>query len=368
MTIDREKFLTALNAVKAGLSPREFIEQSSCFVFQDGMVMTFNDEVSCRIKIPIDIEGAIQAQALLDILGKVEDEELMVRVAEEDSELQFKGKGKVFGVTMDAEIYLPTADVEMPVEEDWQKLPKEFTESVSLVERCASKDSSKFRLTCIHLAPDFIEACDNMQAMRCQVDTGMKKSVLVRATSLAHICELGMDRVAMTESWIHFENESGLIFSCRRYNDEYIKLDSLLEFEGKPLTFPKGLDKAAERAAVFAMDKAGDPLVTITLERDRLKLEGEGISGWYRESKDVTYDGPDMEFMIDPSLMMRIAERYSDAQISDEKLRITGKSGDTKWEYITVLAAADDEHEEREPAPEKEKKGKGKREERDERD
>jgi hypothetical protein len=75
-----------------------------------------------------------------------------------------------------------------------------------------------------------------------------------------------------------------------------------------------------------------------------------------------------MEFMIDPSLMMRIAERYSDAQISDEKLRITGKSGDTKWEYITVLAAADDEHEEREPAPEKEKKGKGKREERDERD
>lgn len=347
MTIDREKFLTALNAVKAGLSPREFIEQSSCFVFQDGMVMTFNDEVSCRIKIPIEVEGAIQAQSLLDILGKVEDEELMVRVAEEESELQFKGKGKVFGVTMDAEIYLPTSEVEMPLEEDWRDLPKEFTESVGLVQHCASKDSSKFRLTCIHLAPDFIEACDNMQAMRCMVDTGLRKSVLVRASSLAHICELGMDRVAMTESWIHFENESGLIFSCRRYNDEYIKLDSLLEFEGKPLTFPKGLDKAAERAAIFAMDKAGDPLVTITLKTDKLKLEGEGISGWYRESKDVTYDGPDMEFMIDPSLMMRIAERHSDAQISGEKLRISGK--DDKWEYITVLAAAEEEHEEREP-------------------
>jgi DNA polymerase III sliding clamp (beta) subunit (PCNA family) len=366
MTIDREKFLTALNSVKAGLSPREFIEQSSCFVFQDGMVMTFNDEVSCRIKVPIDVEGAIQAQSLLDILGKVEDEELMVRVSEEDSELQFKGKGKVFGITMDAEIYLPISDVETPEDDEWKKLPKEFTESISLVERCASKDSSKFRLTCIHLAPDLMEACDNMQAMRCWIDTGLAKSVLVRATSLAHICELGMDLIAMTESWVHFKNQSGLIFSCRRYNDEYIRLDPLLEFEGKPLTFPKGLDKAAERAAVFATDKAGDPLVRITLEQDRLKLEGEGISGWYREAKAVAYDGPNMEFMIDPELMRKIAERYSDAQISDEKMRITGKTTETKWEYITVLATPEERESHEEPAEEEtERKGKDKREERD---
>lgn len=344
-TIDREKLLTALNAVKAGLSPREFIEQSSCFVFRDKQVMTFNDEVSCRIDIPLDIEGAIQAQKLLDILGKVEDEELLVEDRRENGELLFKGKRKKFAVTKDEEIFLPIDDIEMPEKKDWKDLSKEFTESIALAKHCASNDSGKFRLTCIHLSPETIEASDNMQAIRCWVDTGLKKSVLVRASSLAHICELGMDQIALTESWIHFRNQSELIFSCRRYSDEYVKLDDVLDFKGESLTFPKGLSKAADAAAIFAMDKAGDPLVTVILRRDDLTLEGVGISGWYEQFEEVVYDGPDMEFSIPPDLLKRLAERYNKAEVSSEKMRITGKTSGTEWEYVTVLASPDEEKE-----------------------
>jgi len=44
MKINRQEFLDSLEMVKAGLSPREFIEQSSCFAFKEGEVLTFNDE------------------------------------------------------------------------------------------------------------------------------------------------------------------------------------------------------------------------------------------------------------------------------------------------------------------------------------
>lgn len=338
MKVDRLKLLEDLEMVKAGLSPREFIEQSSCFVFDDGNVMTFNDEVACRKDIGLSVTGAVQATALLAILEKIDDPELLVR-ENGDGELEFRGKRKGFGITKDAEIFLPIDRVETP--EKWRDLPKEFVEAIGLVQHCVSTDESRFLLTCIHLAPEWIESCDNLQIMRVQVHTGLKGSVLVRGTSLAHITSLGMDQVSLTKSWIHFKNQQGLIFSCRRYSEDYPSLDKLIAFKGHPIVIPKGLADASDRAAIFAMDKAGDPLMTVTIKEGRIRIKGEGLSGWYKEEKRVNYEGPPMEFLIAPELLKHISANYSDAQLTDNKLKVVGGG----WEYVTVLGQKQDEEE-----------------------
>jgi DNA polymerase III sliding clamp (beta) subunit (PCNA family) len=339
MRIERETFLSDLNTVKAGLSPREFIEQSSCFVFQDEYVMTFNDEVACRKKIGLDITGAIQAASLLAILEKMDDPELMVE-ENDKGELEFKGKRKSFAVTKDAEIFLPVDKVETP--EKWRELPKEFTEAVGLVQHCVSTDESRFLLTCIHLHPDYIEACDNLQVMRCQIKTGLKDSVLVRGTSLAHIVSLGMDKIALTKAWIHFRNQQGLVFSCRRYAEDYPSLDKVIHCKGHPMVIPKGLAQASERAAIFAVDKAGDALVSVTIKEGRIRIVGEGLSGWFKEVKKVNYSGPPMQFFIAPELLKYVSEKYKNAQITEDKLKVVGGS----WEYATVLGKPRSEEDE----------------------
>lgn len=342
MKINREDFLNSLNMVKGGLSPREFVEQSSCFVFQEGVVMTFNDEVACRKEVGIDVTGAVQATALLDILGKIDDPELMVR-ENEQGELEFKGKGKGFGITKEKEIFLPIDKVESP--ENWHDLPKEFTEAVGMVQHCVSKDETKFLLTCVHVGPEFIEACDNLQIMRCKVKTGLKKSILIRGTSLGHITELGMDQVALTRSWLHFKNQAGLIFSCRRYSaEDYHSLDSLIDVEGVPMVIPKGMADASDRAAVFAADKSGEPLVTVSLSNGVIRIVGRGVSGWYKQVNKVAYEGASMSFLIAPGLLKHIATRYADAQLSDDKLKVTGGH----WEYVTVLGRPKEEQESKE--------------------
>jgi len=353
MRIERDKFLSTLELVKAGLSPREFIEQSSCFVFQDGMVMTFNDEVACRMGVGIDVTGAVQANALLDILGKIEDPELKVR-QNDKGELEFRGQMKGFGVTMDKEIFLPIDRVEMP--EKWHPLPKEFTEAIGLVRHCVSSDESRFILTCVHLAPDFIEACDNLQVMRVKIKTGLKRSVLVRGTSIAHITSLAMTQIAMTQAWVHFKNEAGLVFSCRRYTEEYPSVDKVMDVKGHPITIPKGLKEAAERAAVFATDRSGDALVNINLSSGRLAVTGDGLSGWYKEVKSIVYDGPGMVFVISPELLKHIAEQYQEAVISPGRLKVAGGV----WDYVTVLGKPKEEEEggeEEDPKPRKKSKG-----------
>lgn len=302
----------------------------NCYAFKDGMVMTFNDEIACRMETGLDITGAVQAQALLGILEKLDDPELKVR-ENDKGELEFRGKRKAFGITKDAEIFLPIDKVETP--KDWKELSKEFTEAVALVQHCVSTDESRFLLTCIHLHPEYVESCDNLQIIRVDLKTGLKESILVRGTSLAHITSLAMDKIALTKSWIHFKNQQGLIFSCRRYSEDYPSLDKLIDFKGHSIVIPKGLAAASDRAAVFATDKAGDPLMSVTISNGVIRILGEGLSGWYKEVKKVAYEGPPLEFLIAPELLKHISAQYSDAQITDTKLKVLGGS----WVYCTVL-------------------------------
>jgi len=352
MQINREQLISDLEMVKAGVSPREFIEQSSCFIFQDGYVMTFNDEVYCKKETCLTgVTGAVQAAALMSILEKLTEPELKVR-ENEKGELEFRGKKKGFGIVKDAEIFLPVDRVETP--EKWKSLPPEFTEAIGLVQHCVSKDENKFLLTCVHLHPEYIEACDNLQIMRCRMTTKLKSSVLVRGTSLQHLTSLAMDKIALTESWIHFRNQSGLIYSCRRYAEEYPNLDGILSVKGHAIVIPKGLSEASDRAAVFAADKAGDPLMTVALRDGLIRLTGEGLSGWYKEIKKASYHGPPMEFVIAPELLKHISDKHSDAVISQDKLKVKGGT----WEYVTVLGRKSnktEEEAEEAPAPKKKK-------------
>jgi DNA polymerase III sliding clamp (beta) subunit (PCNA family) len=278
----------------------------------------------------------------MSILEKMDDPELMVR--ENDAgELEFRGKRKAFGVTKDAEIFLPVDRVEKP--KKWEALSKDFTEAVGLVQHCVSKDESKFSLTCIHLHPQHVEACDNYQILRCKVKTGIgDEPILVRGSSLSPIVNLAMDRICITPKWMHFRNQDGLIYSCRRYAEDYPTLDKQIGFKGHHITIPKGLAEASDRAAIFAFDKTGEALVEVSIKDDKIRIIGRGLSGWFKEIKSIKYSGPPMEFNIAPELLKHVSEKYTDAQITDGRLKVTGGS----WEYVTVLGQPKAEEEEEE--------------------
>jgi len=331
MKIKREKFLNDLNAVKAGLSSKEFLEQSTSIVLQEeGTIVTFNDEVCCRKSTSLKgVSGAVHAQTLYEIIERMDDEFLEVR--ESDGELEFAGKRKAFGVVKEKEIHLPIDRVEMP--KAWRELPKEFAEAVQLVKHCVGTDENQFLLTCIHINADMIEACDNYQMMRCTVKTGLDRSVLVRGASLASIVPFAMESISLTKSWIHFKNSDGLMYSCRRYTEDYPSLESLLALKGHSIVIPRGLADASERAAVFGSEKTTTPMISVHLRQGKLKLKGENLMGWYREVRKVDYSGPEMEFVISASLLKHVSENYSDAKIGDDKLKVSGG----QWEYVTAL-------------------------------
>lgn len=331
MKIDRAELLRKLEAVAPGLAIKEAVEQSSCFVFAGGRVVTFNDEIACGIDCDLGFTGAVAARPLLDLLAKMAEAEVDVEAT--DNELIVKGKRRRAGITMEAEITLPIGSVEQP--EAWVDMDPEFADAIGVVQHCASKDANNFHLTCVHVTPDCVEACDNFQLARYPLATGVTEACLVKRDSVKHVTGLGMTEVAETKTWLHFRNPVGLTLSVRRELGDFENLDKILESDGTRCTLPGGLAEAVDKAEIFSAENSENNIVTIELKSGQLRLRGMGPNGWYEERKDVTWENDPMSFNMAPKLLVDITARTNDCYIAPGRLKIDGG----KFTYVTCLGA-----------------------------
>lgn len=336
MRVKREALLQELESVQPGLSQRDIVEQSSCFVFQNGQVLTFNDEIACAHKTCLTkLTGAVRAGPLMSMLRKLGEDELDVDPYE--GELILRGKGRKFGVTMENEILLKIHAVEPPGE--FKKLPEDFSEAITLVHQCAHNDQTKGKITCVHIHPKWMEALDNDQLIRYKLKTGVPFPLLIRKDSVKHVPALGMTEMAVGETWCHFRNSSGLVLSCRRYLDDFPDINTYLDVAGVATTLPKGLGEATDKAEVFSAENQDNNQVLVELRPGKLRVMGQGVSGWYSEVKQLKYTGEALSFLIAPKLLMEIIKRHNDVEIAPERLKVDGG----KFIYVTCLGVAGEE-------------------------
>lgn len=336
--VNKDEFLGRLDQVKAGLSPKEIVEQSSCFAFADGDVFTFNEEVACRVKsgLPKEFRGAVKAEPLLNLLRKLKEDELDLDLKKE--ELVVTGKRRKAGIRTEAEVLLPVDAVEKP--KGWVKVSPDFADAVQIVRECAGKDQTNFVFTCVHMTPKFMEACDNFQLTRYKIATGVEGDVLVRADALKHVADMGVTDVCVTPAWVHFKGDGNAVMSCRRIDEKFPDLTDILNTHGDKAVLPKALQEAVETAEIFSSENADHNHVKIELRADRLRIRGQGASGWYSEVKQIKYAGKPMAFMVGPKLIAELVRRTTDCEISkDHRLRVDGG----KWVYVACLEKVEEE-------------------------
>ena len=338
MKINREEFLKQLESVMPGLSPKEIIEQSSCFVFIDKMVHTYNDEISCSQESLLKVDGAVPALPFISILRKLEEDELDIKINDENSELLIRGKKRRAGIRIDSKVLLPIEEVDKP--KKWKELPANFADAIAIVQPCAGNNEAQFNMTCIHLTPDWIEACNNHQVARFKIKMDISKSTLVRKESLRHILSLDMTEFSETKHWIHFRNPTGLVLSCRYFIEDYPSDDitEVLKVRGTKLVLPKGLREAIEKAEVFSAENVEGNDVSVRIQPGELRIEGKGISGWFRESKKLEYDGKDLEFTIPSKLLSELVKQYNKCEVTENRLKVRGG----KFTYVTTLGVVEE--------------------------
>jgi len=340
MRINREEFLKQLESVLPGLSTKEVIEQSSCFVFQDGNVYTFNDEIACSQNSSLKIEGAVPAMPFISILRKLQEEELEIGMNDGETYVIIKGKQKQSGINMEKDILLPIDAVDKP--KKWKDLPDNFADAVLIVKDCAGNNQAQFAMTCIHISPRWIEACNNHQVTRYKIKTDVSESVLIRKESLKHIVSLDMIKFSETKHWIHFKNSDGLTLSCRHFVESYPSNDitKILKVKGEPLVLPKGLKEVVEKAQIFSSENTEENEVIVNIKRGKFKITGKGVSGWYTEIRKSKYDGESLQFTISPKLLVEIVQRHNECEITSNRLRVKGE----RFVYVTVLGMLEEKN------------------------
>ena len=345
--VNRAELLKSLEAVQPGLSPKDIVEQSASFVFtEDGLVTTFNDELAVRRKssLPKGFRAAVTAAPLLAILRKLPDDDLEVEEAE--GELIFSGKKRKAGIRMDAEIILPIDKVEKP--EEWRKLPEDFISAIKVVQDCATKDETHWILTCVHIHPKWLEACDNYQITRFKLKTGFEKPCLVRRDAIKHVTMLEMTEISETPHWFHFRNGTGLTLSCKRHMEEYPDTSGILSQDGNdwyPAKLPRGLADAVERSEIFSAEDADNNVVQVELfPSGKARIKAIGNTGWYQEVKSIEYSGAQLNFRIAPNMLVKIVKEHNDCLVSADKIRVNGG----KFTFVSCLSNNEEPKKEKE--------------------
>lgn len=322
MHVNRSDLLKVLESVSPGLSSKDLVEQSTCFAFKDGRVFTFNDEIACTRECELTFTGAVKSKPLLDILVKMEEEQ--VEVVVEQGTLIVKGARRdKASIRMEDSVELPIDDVEIP--DDFTRLDKDFIEAIRNVVTCCSKEESEFNLTCVHLTEGYVEACDRYQAARYPIDLPFNEC-LVRGVSLARVLPFGVDEVCATDSWLHFRNQSGLTFSVRKYEEAYKDIGELFGDPGDAdmVRMPKAatLEKVVDKARIFSSDNLLGNKVHVKLAQGKVLIVGEGAYGDYKGQREAQYDGPPLHFVIDPTRLMDISKLELDCYVLPDRMGV----------------------------------------------
>jgi DNA polymerase III sliding clamp (beta) subunit (PCNA family) len=220
---------------------------------------------------------------------------------------------------MDKDIVLPIKEVEQP--KTWKKLPDNFITALTMVRGCASTDESKFHLTCVHLNPDYIEACDNYQLAHFKMKLPVSKAVCVRSDALQYVVQSDMKAVSQGRTWIHFRNAEGLTISCRQYKEKYPDLSFMQKIKGQKCLLPKVLALSMDRSNVYSSQNP-DNYVTIQLQKNTIIAEAVGLHGRLKEQHRVKYNGPEIKFRIPPDLFVEVIKRSVKCIVSKTHIKI----------------------------------------------
>jgi hypothetical protein len=333
MKINKTQLLAALETVKPGLANRELIEQSTSFAFMDDRIVTYNDEISISHPIEgLEIVGAINANELYNLLGKLKKEEIDLTVT--DSELLIKCGSAKAGLTLQSEITLPIGEIGKKGK--WKAIPEDLLKAMSFVMGCAVKDMSQPILMCVHVnKAGYVEASDSYRISKMILNEELPvKTFLIPASSVAKVVKMNPVKIAEGDGWIHFKTENGSTISCRVFsNDSFPDTSPFLKVKGTAFVFPDLTKDILEKAAIFCKKDGLHENINITLDAGKFSIKSQSESGWFEETVKIKYTGDTIVFSLPPATLKYILTETLECSVSNEKMIFAGEN----WVYVTSL-------------------------------
>lgn len=329
MKVKREDFVGLLTSVQPGLATREVLQQTQSFIFTDGMIVTYNDEISVRRPTPFGAEfvGAVKSDELFKLMRRMKSD--VIDITLEGKEFHVRTKSSAAGIACEAEIVAPINEIQCPTNDSdaWAPLPENFIDAVRFCHTSVGQNMTRPLLTCIHFGPDRAESTDTFRITVFTLKQGkpLATPFLVPGAVVKHLTAYKLKDYCVHNGWLHLKTLDGAVFSCRTYTDPYPDVNKALNVEGREFVLPDGLDETVQRAVVFVEGEefSVDKKIEISVKAKQVMVKSKGANGWFKEVLSSTYDGESFTFFISPAFLVEAYRMARTCIIGDGRLKMS---------------------------------------------
>lgn len=338
--MERTKLLNALKAVAPGVAKGgALLPGADSFIFQDGYIKSYNNHLSVLYPYDTGVEAVVKAAEVIKVMEKMSNV---------DIKMEIKGNSLDItdGVTTLSMRLIETeaADLiaSLALEDlDWLSLPKDFTKALSMCLASVSRNITYGALVGIRVNANDVMSSDNFRATWVTISEAMAPFTIPEGAVVDLLKLPDLEQYAVTNSWVHFMNKDGVVFSSRLIASEFPEdgLKKMFPTTGKDsFSLPNGLGEALDRVGVLTYTQDdGMDYVSLSASKGVLVIKGERQYGSIQEKVKIN-DGEwpnGVSINIQPKHLIDIMENTKTFQMAGNLVYFHGK----KFKHIiaTIL-------------------------------
>ena len=340
-TIDKQELLEILTKVKPGLSHKDIVEQASHFIFTGEEIVTYNDQICISHPFKTDFKCSVNADNLFKILSGVPGDDVEIKF--DGTQLEITGKKFKAGLAVSVEetIYTLFSDIRIGFRRGWKEIPSDFMEGLFLCMFSASMDMTTRTLTGVGVLDDSMVSSDDYRLSKYKLDVGVGTDFLIPAKAIFELKGYDFKEYKVSESWIHFRTENGVVFSIRLIEGSMKEFDfeQYFEVDGAELVLPEKLASVLETVSIMAEgDFDFEKKIEIIVDGNKVICKGRKSQGWVEIEEKLEGENEAVSFFINPIFLKQILQKTNSVIIGEG--RALFKSD--KFEHVMLLSVGNE--------------------------
>ena len=311
MKADRKELLGILKAVKPSVPKSgDDADIVNTVIFTGTDVVAFARDGFIAWPFTTDFQAAMPINELIKLLTS-KAEEVTLDLAK--GMLSVTGKGMRAGLKIPVISHL-MADVKGLMSivegEPWYGLPDDFIQGLSLCMNIADKGSAWDHRRNVHITSERITASSGARVAEyvfaeAMGIPGVTLLSVENSKRLVKLKKENVNRYRLDGNWLVFLTESDVVMGAKVLYD--LPLDPIAdifqkaEAESKTYTLPDGVADQVPLAKIMA---SNSPYVSVSLEKGKVVLTGDGVRGW----SEAVLDDPD--FAPEPEVVFSINAEF----------------------------------------------------------
>lgn len=298
MTITKEKLLNIIKQAQAGVSTTHvFVQGSDTLTFKNGALHTYNDAISVSVPVAeMDIEGTLTAVEFTKYIEKLPAKSELTITATETAWML------TVGDSIEAEFSLLSESVSAHISQmqlnaqTWAALPPAF---LTAIKACLlNGNNTPYNGIAVDNACMYSTDIIRMSFYTLSEDMPRFWIDDVAASALL---QLEIEQYAVSNAWVHFRGESGIVFSAKRKSEEGFPFAQLPTIRANAVKADDALEgmfavdviDAVKRCATLSSSIGNSDAVRLSITGAFIEVSSSRRTGKVRERVAMEVPLPD---------------------------------------------------------------------------